>query len=270
MKNLHLSFSLVVAISLSAQMARAAIVQLSDYRLGEAGSVGAAPTRVPLSDSMGVDNSLTVMQAPTGYSASIVSPGVGGSPNSTAALNLVQSPSRNAGWGGTANAYGLTDNWAFQLWFKTPDTTNTSQSYLLFGDQLSLELNNNKVNILTGTNIATRVVGFNYTPNTWTKITLMDYGNQVRLYNGATLAATAAMANSNFGVIRLGFGSGAPSNRGAAGTWDEMKVWSFASTDSLNAVENIVIHGIPEPGSFVLMMYGCALLWIARRYRKVR
>lgn len=241
-----------------------AVVEQGYYGLGESGTVGTSSPFKPLKDTLNSHN-ITSFQA-AGGTASIVAPGAGGAPGSTAALTLAQNSGRSSGWAGTTPTYGLTTDWALQLWFKTPDTTTTGQSYIFVGtngsagtNSLSLELNNNHVNVLNSTNTAARLTGFAYTPNTWMQITLVNYNGVLNLYNGSALEASGTLAGETLSDLRLGFGSLAPSGRGASGTWDEMSVWSFNhTTDSQAAVESALgIVAVPSPAA---LPAGLALL----------
>lgn len=246
----------VVAVCLLAGVAGAGIVQLGSYGLGEPGTVGASAPFTPLADSILPANNITGFQN-AGGPVAIATTGLA-APGSTAALQLTQNSGRNTGWHSTSPSYGLANDWALQLWLKTPDSTGSGNSYVFAGldgnaaNTLSLELNNGTVNLLRDTDTATRVTGFAYTADQWFRTTLISYNGQLQLYQGTgvTPTATTSALPTVLGDLRLGFGKMAPGGRGASATFDEMKVWSFDHTaDTLAQVKTAVGLGgtLPPP-----------------------
>ena len=249
----------VIATILCAPLAHATVI--SSYALGEAGSVGSAPTYVSLVDSVGpVSSDFTHFQAPAGSSVSIVSPGSGGAPGSTAAISI-SSPTRNAGFYMSTNSHNLTNNWNLELWFKTPDLAGPSNGWVVAATDtstngVSVELFNGKFNLLTG-NFATRFEGTtpaaSYSINTWYKINLRDIDNELKLYVNDVSVVTVTPAQlpySDLGRLMLGFGPGAPAERGSNGTFDEVRVTS-----------------VPEPSS-VAVPLGLGLVAVLGRRRR--
>lgn len=222
------------ATLLCAPLAHAALI--SSYALGEAGSVDNAYPYTPLIDSVGPEiNNIGNFQAGQGSSVAIVSPGVGGAPGSTAALSISQSDIRNSGFYMSTNSHGLTNNWDLELWFKTPDMTTPSDGWVVAATDgtsrgVSVELWNGKFNLLSG-DFAERFQGTtpaaSYSVNTWYKINLRDIDNELNLYvnDVSVLTVTdAQLPYSELGRLMLGFGPGAPAERGVNGVFDEVRV----------------------------------------------
>ena len=117
-------------------------------------------------------------------------------------MNIDQSTGgvRNTGYE-TTTGFGLTTDYSYQLFFKTPDiTASTANSYIfaslneLSSTGLSLELANGTVNLLNGTDITTRVTGFTYAVNQTIEVTVVNYNGQVSLYSG--LNSTPAVSTT--------------------------------------------------------------------------
>ena len=273
-------------------VANAAVVQVGDYGLGEAGTVGPEASHfVPLVDSStandGAANNITYFQGGgSGWNVDLVTSGLA-APGSTAALELVQGGSGNSGWATTVPSYGLADNWVAQLWFKTPTDTSTGDSKVFFGSDdnnastLELELYQGRVNVLQHLNLPspTRMDGFAYTVGEWFQVSLMCYHGQVRLYNGTNtppVATSTAFSAHTLGDLRLGFGYQAPYGRGATGVFDSLRVWRFDATDSLASVEASLGLGggralaptFSEWGTVALALFLLAMgYWRLRRQR---
>lgn len=224
----------VFATLLCAPLAHAVLI--SSYALGEAGSVGSAPTYLDLVDSVGpVSNDIDTFQNIAQASVAIVSPGSGGAPGSTAALSVSNSPTRNAGFYMSTNSHALTNNWDLEFWFKTPDLAGPSNGWVVAATDgttsgVSVELYNGKFNLLTG-NFATRFEGTtpaaSYSVDTWYKINLRDINNELNLYINDVSVVTVTNAQlpySDLGRLMLGFGPGAPAQRGVNGVFDEVRV----------------------------------------------
>lgn len=276
------TWKLIAALGLGmlGSAANATVVLVGNYGLGEAGSVGAPPSYLNLQDSAGTANNFTYFQSPGGQTTAIATTGLA-APGSTAALSLDQTNTaqRNAGWAiELGNGHGLANDWIAQLWAKTPDSTGSGTSYIFFNTNMnqpasgiSLEFNNGNVNLLQGTDTASRIVGFAYTPGQWFEATLLSYNGLLSLYEGAsaTPVASSSSLSHTLDTLGLGFGPGASAGRGASASFDELKVWSFDhTTDSLGSVLGAAgVAAVPEPGSLALLGLGGTAM-LARRKKQ--
>lgn len=233
----------VLATLLCAPLAHATVI--SSYALGEAGSVGNVSPFLNLVDSVGpVSNDIDSYQNIAQSSVTIVSPGSGGAPGSTAAISISQSPTRNAGFYMSTNSHALTDNWDLEFWFKTPNLAGPSNGWVVAATDtttsgVSVELFNGKFNLLTG-NFAVRYEGStpaaSYSVDTWYKINLRDIDNELNLYVNDVSVVTVTSAQlpySDLGRLMLGFGPGAPAQRGVNGTFDEVRVAAVPEPSSV-------------------------------------
>ena len=256
--------------------ADATIALIGSYGLGEPNSIGTTSDPMsngfaPLKDSAGTANDFTHYQNGGQPIPSIQTTGLA-APGSTAAIQLIQAAwIANAGWTGTTATYGLTDDWAAQLWVKVPEVPDVNQSYLLFStneeaaDAVTLEVNKGRINLIQGASAATRMIGFAYSPDEWFRATLISYDGTVALYQDDqryAVATTTSFAHA-LNSLMLSIGPTGPGLRGGSGTYDELRVWSFDhTTDSLGEVVDITV---PEPASTALMGIGVLGLLLRRR-----
>jgi len=272
---LWLTLVLAAAGTMPAMVAEAALVSVSHYRLGESGSVGSNQPFTPLVDSIsGIDipnwNS-------TITKTSITTTGLA-APGSSAAMVV----SGNAGGGGTwfgssfNEGNGLSDNWVFDFWLR-PDistgsylgstdgnqslglglrfwATNTSHSGTSLGGK-TLSSGSTYLLMLNGAGYLGSSSS-TYTLGQWARVTLIRRGGTVHYYLNEALqdsAATGGLVND----IRLGAGYWA--SVGSNGGFDELRVYSFDASDSLESVSGQVF-AVPEPTAIALL--GCGMLAI--------
>ena len=98
------------------------IVLVGYYRLGEGQSVRNAAPFAPLMDSIAPANNIAIFQANGGTTATTTTGLV--APGSTAALQISNNAGGSSGWHDGA-AYGMTDNWAMDLWVRPDETGGT-------------------------------------------------------------------------------------------------------------------------------------------------
>jgi hypothetical protein len=296
MRTRHIKLAFVVALAVIADSclatsARATIVQVAGYRLGEPGSVGASAPFVPLVDSIGGDNNINSYNTPAGGTTAVVTTGLV-APGSTHALQI----SNNAAGGGTwysssfSFGAGLTDNWAIDLWIRpdfsggtyvgATDGNGGTQDGLVFwaasnavsGTSLggkTVSAGSNHLLLFTGANAGDGFIGANsstYTVGQWTRLSIITRNGTVNYYLDQVLQDSATPNGHFLNDIRLGAGFWATTGTNAA--FDEMAVWTFAPTDPLREIQNAVF-GIPEPSSIALLGLGglglVAHVWRRRR-----
>ena len=283
------TLKLILAGTLLTGAAQAAITQVANYQLGEAGSVGATAPYAPLQDSITTDayGANNIASFNGGSTTALVTTGLSAT-GSTAAIAITNNTGGGTWYGSDFNGTaGLTDNWAFSLWVR-PD--NTAGTYLgatdgaAPGTGVVFHATNSSA---SGTSLGGKVLsngttylrmftatsgGFlanttsAYTAGTWYKLGLVQYNGTLNYYINDVLQDSAVMG-AKLDDIRLGAGYQASAGTNAA--YDEMKVWTFDHTmDSLASVE-AAMAAVPEPSTYGLMGAG-ALAGIAliRRRRK--
>lgn len=259
-KKLITSSFLAVGMAASAN---AAIVQIGHYGLGETGTVTGGSPLVPLIDDVGTANNITASQS-IDATASIGTTGVS-APGSTAYL---QKNSGNSGWHSNSVPYSLTDNWAVQLWMR-PDTNGGTVQFQTDNSTVGASIwfqNSDGGNDIAfahgGGGVASPTNNdFNYTTGTWYRLGIVR-SNAVNYFyiNGAQVASDTV--NSTLGAPMLGFAQGG--SNGGTGAYDELNVWSFASTDSLDSIET-TMNAVPEPSAALLGGLGMLCLLCRRR-----
>lgn len=277
----------MVAALVGAGVANASIIQVADYKLGEAGSVGATAPYTPLTDSIGGDNNIPSYNNWGTPAQSIVTSGLA-APGSTAALAL----SGNAGGGNTwyASSFnggsGYTTDWGFSVWLR-PDLDTGTWLGATDGDgaaQTGVRWHATN-NGFSGTSKGGNVLGSGatylnmstgagflgastatYAVGTWAHVELINYNGTLRYYLNDVLQDSAVMS-AKLNDIRLGAGYWAAT--GSNGAFDEMKVWTFDhTTDSLTSVEAAMT--IPEPATVGLLgLFGMAAV-LRRRMKGVK
>lgn len=286
MKRSHFGL-FVCALILSIEVnASARVTQVGNYNLGESGSVGSAASwYTSLTDSIGGHN-INAFQNPGGAGGQIVAIKTNGlaAPGSTAALLMSQQATaqQNAGWYGNSTPYGLTNNWMVNFWYLPIQLTTSANSYVLFSTDsssggLSIALNNNTMTVLAGATVQANqktvlMQGGAYSTNAWQQLTLIDYNGNLSLYQSGSLTASS----SNYGAASLNqpeiaLGPYANAERGAAGAWDLLTVWTFDPVqDSLSTVQADITNlaGVPEPSTYALFGLGTiGMLMVMRRMK---
>lgn len=252
----------------------ATIALSHQYHLGETGSVS-GPNNLP-QDSVGGQHFGNLNGSPT---VSIINTGLA-APGSTDALEI----SNNAGLGGTYynTSFGLTDDWALEIWMR-PDATGGTFLGATDGNQAAgtglrfwatntgfsgTTLGGN--NLSSGNNYLLMSNGIGqlgnttstYTAGTWVRVNLIRHDGTVYYYLDGNLQDSASTAGE-VNDIRLGAGYWAAA--GSNGAFDEMKIWTFDSaTDSLASVEAATV-AIPEPSTTALLGLGGLALILRRR-----
>lgn len=271
---------LVLALFATAALvgtAQAVTTQLGHYGLGEAGSVGPAEEPsfyAPLHDDVGTPNDINTWRtsgsvlAPTTVDTGLAAPG------STAALQIVNySGSQNAAggyYGGSA--YGLTDNWAFDIWIR-PDVTYGSLAFQTDNSLNGIQVwykNDSTVCLARATSdwAGPNVNGGAYSLGVWQRITGIESNGTLYMYVDKELKGSVAVA-ANLNDLSIGMGWW-PDGYGAGtqAAFDELRTFQFGSGDTHQEVA-AVIFGVPEPSTFVALASGLlGLLAYAWRRRK--
>jgi len=286
MKKLQMLAS-VMALTL-ATAAHAATIQIADYALGEPGSIGVADPYTPLVDSIGggSHNIPNWNEGTIGNPVpSVLTSGLA-APGSTHALQVTDNELGPQGtWYGSS--YGLLDdNWAFDLWVR-PDATsgtylgstdgngNTQVGLRLWATNTfasGTSLGGNSLSAGSNYLLMSNGSGFlgdttsTYSTGTWYRVSMIRHTGTVHYYLDGILqdsANTAGRVND----IRLGAGYWATAATNAA--FDEMKVWTFSESDTLDEVRIAMgILVVPEPSTFLIWSLGLlGLAWYARRRR---
>lgn len=269
------TFAILAAILLSAHASHATIIQVGSWALGEAGSTNGggaqAQPYVALVDTVGTANNITAYQN-GGSNPSLATTGLA-APGSTAAIAKTVASS-SSGWHSNSNPFGLTNDWAFEIWVR-PDANNgtillqtdNSTSGISVWAQNGGDGNGTDLAFAHGSGgTANPTSGnlFDYTVGTWYRIDIIRYNGTNNYYIGGNLLATDALSGL-LNAPMLAFATGGVNGTQAA--FDEMRAWTFDhNLDSLQSVENVVF-GVPEPNSFVILLAGSVGLWLVRRKR---
>ena len=229
--------AITLSLSLGAA-ANAAIVNVAHYGLGEAGTIsGSAPT-ITAQDDIGT-NHFAGSWLPSG----VTSTTGGAAPDST---HYMQKPGQGEGMNGTS--FGLTDNWAVQLWMNTQNDGGTIQFATdNSADNLSIwfQGGNGSIALSTGAASLTGLgVSGSYVKDTWYRIGIVrDSGTNYLYVDGVNVGSESTVA-AKLNSMLLGFGQGG--NHGGAGSYDELNVWTFAESDSLASVEATMAMMVPD------------------------
>ena len=277
------------AVCCLATSAQAVIVQVADYRLGEAGSVGPAGAHfTPLVDSIGSHN---IPNFNGSRPTAIVTTGLV-APGSTAGLQISGNAGGGGTWYGNTAPLGLNDNWGINLWIRpdwsggtyagATDGDGGTQNGLVFWAANSgmngTSLGGKTVNagiphlvLYTGTNPGDGFIGADsstYTVGEWKRLSIITQNGTVRYYLDQELQDTATPNGHRLSDIRLGAGFWAAAGTNAA--FDEMSVWTFSPSDSIYHIEHAVVGIVPEPSTFILSALGFLSLGLVGRQRRKR
>ena len=264
----------------------AAVVQIGHYGLGEDGTVGNAVDRYsPLNDNIGTNNEIANVNG--SGTPSIITSGLA-APGSTAALSKTGGMYWFNGSSSTSFNYGLTNNFAIDLWVQPNATagtylgtsandssqglvfwaTNTSASGTSLGGN-TFSAGNNMLLIKIGTGS----IGFlgagtsTYTSGAWYRITVVDLNNTLYYYLDGALQDTAAVSANSIKLNDVRLGSGPGGSSGGDAAYDEMSIWQFDGSDSLASITSAIFPTVTVPTPSALPA-GLALLAIVSIHRR--
>ncbi len=208
-----------------------AVVQIGEYHMGEAGTVGSTAPYAPLVDTEPASgaNSINNYNVPAEGTPLVITTGLA-APNSTAAI-YKSTASIWAGWYQTANGYGLADNWAVDFWIRPGDNGGT------YGGATDADNVNGLVFWLTNNGFdgdgvprlvlrqeaaSTEIVGPQYALGTWYRWTVIVRQSTVYSYvDGDLKGSSAAFTGHDLNDLRFSLGPGFLGGVGTIAAYDE-------------------------------------------------
>lgn len=268
------TISLLLVLSLlwlGSPLAHGAVTLIGEYRLGEAGSTTGA-TFAPLIDSAGTANNIISFQNAGGQS--LATTGLA-APGSTAAIRKT---AFGTGWFDNAVPFGLNNNWAVDMWIRPESNAGTiafqtanSVNGLSFWYQVPGQGGDISIGTGAGGSATLVIDGPDYALNQWQRLTMITLNNTVNYYVDGQFHGSAIVATPLLDQPMIGFGQGGAS--GTSASFDELRIYSFAGTDSLAAITGQIFGlAVPEPTTVgAWSLAGCAaaawLLFSSRRRR---